>query len=45
MALWRLYYHIIWATKNRQPLILPESEKQLYHYIIGKSDEYELYRS
>lgn len=40
MALWRLYYHVIWATKNRQPLILPESEKQLYHYIISKSDEY-----
>lgn len=40
MALWRLYYHIVWATKNRQPLILPEYEKQLYYYIIAKSDEY-----
>jgi putative transposase len=40
MALWRIYYHIVWATKERQNLILPEQETQLYNYIIGKSDEY-----
>lgn len=38
MALWRLYYHLIWATKERQPLILPKRESQLYNYIIGKAD-------
>ncbi len=38
MALWRLYYHIIWATKSRQALILPQHEEKLYNYIIGKSD-------
>ncbi len=38
MSLWRLYYHIVWATKFRQALILPEQERQLYDYIIGKSD-------
>lgn len=38
MALWRLYYHLIWATKERQPLIAPECESQLYGYIIGKAD-------
>lgn len=38
MALWRLYYHIVWATKERQPLIIPEREPSLYNYIIAKAD-------
>ena len=39
MALWRLYYHLIWATKERQPLITPERETEVYGYIIGKADK------
>ena len=38
MALWRLYYHLVWATKERQPLIVPDKEVKLYNYIIGKAD-------
>ncbi|WP_445635777.1 IS200/IS605 family transposase [Nostoc sp. DSM 114161] len=38
MALWRLYYHLIWATKERQPLITREREILLYGYIIGKAN-------
>ncbi len=38
MSFWRTYYHIIWSTSARQPLILPEQETELYGYIIGKSD-------
>jgi putative transposase len=38
MALWRLYYHLVWGTKKRQPLINPDRESVLYHYIIGKAD-------
>lgn len=38
MAFWRLYYHLVWATKSRQPLILPEQEEKIYGYIIGKSN-------
>jgi putative transposase len=38
MAFWRTYYHLIWSTAARQPLILPEKETELYGYIIGKSD-------
>jgi len=37
MALWRLYYHFVWTTKERQPLIVPEIEALLYGYIIGKA--------
>jgi REP element-mobilizing transposase RayT len=38
MALWRLYYHLVWAAKERQPLITPDKEPKLYSYIIGKAD-------
>jgi putative transposase len=38
MAMWRLYYHLVWATKERQPLISSQKETELYHYIIGKAD-------
>ncbi|RDH47132.1 IS200/IS605 family transposase, partial [Mastigocladus laminosus WC112] len=39
MALWRLYYHLVWTTKERQPLITTNLETQLYGYIIGKADQ------
>ena len=38
MAFWRTYYHIVWGTKERQPLITPDRETNLYHYIIAKAD-------
>lgn len=38
MALWRLYYHLVWATKEREPLIIPNRETAIYHYIVGKAD-------
>jgi REP element-mobilizing transposase RayT len=38
MALWRLYYHLIWATKNRLPLITSDIEPKIYDYMIGKAD-------
>ena len=41
MAFWRLYYHLVWATKNREPLIKPEIEKRLYAYLVHKAAELE----
>jgi REP element-mobilizing transposase RayT len=38
MAFWRLYYHLVWATKERLPMITSEMEPELYGYIIGKAD-------
>ena len=38
MSLWQLYYHIVWGTKERQHLIIPHNEPDIYNYIIGKSD-------
>jgi len=37
MALWRLYYHLVWSTKERLPLIQPDIEPPLYGYMIGKA--------
>lgn len=39
MSFWRLYYHIVWATKNRIPLINQEIEPEIYRYIYDKIDE------
>ena len=37
MPYWRLFYHVVWGTKNRLELIDPFWEKDLYGYIWGKA--------
>ena len=37
MPYWRLFYHIVWGTKNKLPLIDPAWEKDLHGYIWGKA--------
>jgi putative transposase len=37
MSYWRLFYHVVWGTKNRLPLIDPAWEADLYGYIWGKA--------
>ena len=37
MSLWRTYYHIVWATKKRMPLISLPVEPILYDYIQAKA--------
>ena len=41
MAFWRIYYHLVWATKERLPLITLDIEQELYGYIVGKADALE----
>ena len=36
MPYWKLYYHFIWGTKDRLPLILPGFEAGLYRVITAK---------
>jgi putative transposase len=43
VAFWRLYYHLVWATKNREHFIQPEIEARLYAYIIAKASELDAY--
>lgn len=43
MPFWRLYYHLVWATKNREHFITPEVEERLYAYIVNKAAELDVY--
>ena len=40
MALWRLYYHLVWSTKDRTPLITTDIESSLYDYMTGKANSF-----
>lgn len=39
MPYWRLFYHFVWGTKNREPLIAPEWEDSLHNAIAAKATE------
>ena len=37
MPFWKLYYHFVWSTKNRLPLIDETIEPELYQVIAAKA--------
>ena len=37
MAFTKLFYHVIWSTKNREPIITPEIEDRLHSFIAKKA--------
>ncbi len=37
MAYWQLFYHIVWSTKNREPLITPSAEPEIHNLIKTKA--------
>jgi len=39
MTYWRLFYHIVWATKNREPLIQQGFEADLWRVLVGKATD------
>jgi putative transposase len=39
MTYWRLHYHFIWATYNREPTLRPEHEKIFYGVLYKKAEE------
>ena len=39
MSFWRHYYHIIWATRNREPMITPDIKADLYEHIVDKASK------
>ena len=39
MPYWQLFYHMVWATKNREPLIRQEFEADLWRVLVGKATE------
>jgi putative transposase len=42
MTYWRLHYHLIWATYNREPTLGREREKMFYGVLYKKAEELEL---
>ena len=43
MPFWRTFYHLVWTTKNREPLITDDIEPRLYAYIVHKAAEIGVY--
>ena len=37
MPFWQLYYHMVWATKNREPILTPEVEPVVHDLLRGKA--------
>ena len=37
MAYWRLFYHFVWTTKNREPLLTPDIEPNVYHFLHAEA--------
>ena len=42
MAYWRLFYHLVWGTKRREPLITPEVEAIISRSFDLTGDDVEL---
>jgi len=39
MTYWRLHYHLIWGTFEREPSLTPEREKMFYGVLYNKGKE------
>jgi putative transposase len=39
MSYWRLHYHLIWATHQREPMLIDNVEQQVYGAILNKAKE------
>jgi putative transposase len=37
MPYWQLFYHLVWATKHREPLITPAVAADIYGFLRGKA--------
>src|SRR5512136_621128 len=37
MPYWQLFYHIVWSTKDRLPLLTPEVESVIYGFLRSKA--------
>jgi len=37
MPFWQLFYHLVWSTKNREPLLTPDVESIVYGHIRSKA--------
>ena len=37
MPYWRLFYHIVWATKKREPVLTPDVESIIHNHLLAKA--------
>ena len=39
MAYWRLFYHFVWATKNRERWLTPDIEPNVYRFLHAEANK------
>lgn len=39
MAYWRLFYHFVWATKNREPLVTADIELRVHGFLRHEAEK------
>jgi putative transposase len=39
MAYWRLFYHFVWATREREPVLTQELERHVCRYSMSKAEQ------
>jgi putative transposase len=39
MAYWRLFYHFVWTTKSREPLLTPDIETNVYRFLHSEANK------
>jgi putative transposase len=39
MAHWRLFYHFVWTTKNREPLLTADIESNVYRFLHAEANK------
>jgi len=39
MAHWRLFYHFVWTTKNREPLLTADIESSVYRFLHAEANK------
>jgi len=37
MAYWRLFYHFVWTTRNREPLLTPDIVPNVYRFLHAEA--------
>jgi putative transposase len=40
MPYWRLFYHFVWTTKNREPLLTPDIDFRVHQYSRDEADKH-----
>ena len=39
MPYWRLFYHFVWTTKHREPLLTPEVELRVHGFLRNEAEK------